>query len=261
MRRRGRWVKVAANRKGPSPVACRGAYRRGACRQGPGRRGTCRLLARAAIWACEGRLDPVMRPALPEARARVKGAKLSADGDAQRPPVRARAVGPGRAGGDRKRGRVGREDPRQRRSLRRLGALSERARRDLTGRAKPSTCSVSPEGKAMGSDPEDRDDEAALRARLDRLSADLKGRAAPPSAPKPKSTAQNGRRRGVGDVARLAGRQRVRLRGHPRLRDWVGSRPRARHQSGLPDRIFPAWRGGRGVERDPADFAERRVIE
>ena len=110
----------------------------------------------------------------------------------------------------------------------------------------------------MGSDPEDHDDEAALRARLDRLSAELKGRAAPPSAPKPKSRAQTGRRRRVGDVAWLAGRQRVRLRGHRRLRDWLGSRPRARHQSCLPDCIFPARRRGRGVERDPADFAKRR---
>ena len=49
--------------------------------------------------------------------------RLSANGDAQRPHVRDRAVGLERAGGDRQRGRVGAQDARQRRSLRRLGAL------------------------------------------------------------------------------------------------------------------------------------------
>ncbi len=114
----------------------------------------------------------------------------------------------------------------------------------------------------MGSDPEDHDAEAAaLRARLDRLSADLKGRIAPPSTPKPKSPPNADAATGSAMSLGLRAGSELISAVILGLGDRVGARPGARDQSGIPDRIFPAWGGGRGVERDPADFAERRVIE
>ena len=64
------------------------------------------------------------------------------------------------------------------------------------------------------------------------------------------------RRDGLCDVAWLARRQRVRLGGDRRLRDRLGSRPRARHQSCVSDCIFLDRRGRGHLERDPADFAK-----
>ena len=93
----------------------------------------------------------------------------------------------GRAAGNRQRGRLGAQDARQRRSVRRLGALQGRRRPPrrycklkpaevahfakpgerghLTGRAKPRPVWSRRGLDAMGSDPGDRDDEAAACAR------------------------------------------------------------------------------------------------
>ena len=109
----------------------------------------------------------------------------------------------------------------------------------------------------MSSDPGDPDDEAAaLRARLDRLYGrpERSGRFAPLRA---EADAQNGRERHrLGDVARLARRQRVRLGGDPRVGDRLGSRPRAPHKSRVSHCIFLDRRSGGDLERDPADIAK-----
>ena len=194
----------------------------------------------------------------------------------------------GRAGGDRQRGRVGPQNPRERRSVGRLGALQGRRgparpfdrleagsrprasvgagqQGHLTERATPSTC-LAPRGQGlMSSDPGDRDDDAAaLRARLDRLSGELKGRAAPPPTAQPsRGATSNGKPDGTGSAMSLglrAGSEFVSAvivgLGHR-----LGSRPRARHQSCVSDCIFPDRRGGGRLERDPADFAKSGVIE
>ena len=70
-----------------------------------------------------------------------------------------------------------------------------------------------------------------------------------------KARAQTGPCR-LRDVAWLAGWQRVRLGGNHRLGDWLGSRPRASHQSCVSDCIFLDRRCRGDLERDPADFAK-----
>ena len=115
----------------------------------------------------------------------------------------------------------------------------------------------------MSSDPGDPDDEAAaLRARLNRLSGELKGRAAPPPcSPSRSPTPKSGASAGFGDVAWLAGRQRVRLGGDHRLGDRLGSRPRAPHKSCVSDCIFLDRRCGGDLECDPHDFAKTASLK
>ena len=112
----------------------------------------------------------------------------------------------------------------------------------------------------MGSDPEDRDDPAALRARLDRLSGELKGRAAPPPAPEPKREAKAD---GVGSAMSLglrAGSEFVSAVIVGLGIGWVLDRALGTNPAFLIV-FFLDRRRGRGVERNPADFAQSGVIQ
>ena len=109
--------------------------------------------------------------------------------------------------------------------------------------------------------PYDGDDEdAALRARLNKLSGDLKGRAAA-NPPRPEGGQPGGD--GMGSAMAMGLRAGSEFVAAVVLgaRDRLGDRQGARDRSGVSRCIFHAGRRGGHLERDPGDFAERRVHE
>ena len=108
--------------------------------------------------------------------------------------------------------------------------------------------------------PDPGDDEEALRARLSKLSGDLKERAAS-HAPPPSGSAPPGAD-GMGSAMSMGLRAGSEFVAAIILGagDRLGDRPRARDQSSVSHRIFHARRRGRRLERNPGDFAKRRLF-
>ena len=104
------------------------------------------------------------------------------------------------------------------------------------------------------------DEDAALRARLNKLSGDLKGRAAA-NPPRPEG-GQPGSD-GMGSAMAMGLRAGSEFVAAIILGAGIGwvHRQGARDKSGVSHCIFHAGRRGRRLERDPGDFAERRVHE
>ena len=109
----------------------------------------------------------------------------------------------------------------------------------------------------MSSGPGDRDDDDALRARLHRLAGDLKGRTPPPPPPRQERPPQADGMGSAMSMGLRAGSEFVSAILVGAGIGWVldralGTKPALHH------RIFPDRRRGRGLERDPRDFAKRR---
>ena len=191
--------------------------------------------------------------------------RLSADGDAQRPAVGDRAMGSRRSGGGRQRGRARPRDHRERRDERRFGAIrggagrhgrSRRTGRSTFPRQRPTRSPALERRNARARMAEDDDERLRqprrLRGSLDKARAAREAERPAPAANAEAPKGDSGM--SLGD----AGGQRVRFGDRRRRGHRLGARPAPRHEPAVPDRFLLHRGRGRRLERDPADFAQRR---